>query len=82
MAKQAQFSEKDAAFIMKQILSAIEYCHNNKVVHRDLKPENCVFTGSQINSAIKVIDFGRSRMLAPTEQITDKAGSVRSTICL
>lgn len=35
-----RFNEKDAAVIMKQVLSAIAYCHNKKVAHRDLKPEN------------------------------------------
>lgn len=28
------FSEKKAAITMKQILSAISYCHANKIVHR------------------------------------------------
>jgi len=29
-----QFTEKWAAATMKQILSAISYCHQNKIVHR------------------------------------------------
>jgi len=29
-----QFNEKWAAVTMKQILSAISYCHYNKIVHR------------------------------------------------
>ena len=28
------FSEKEAAKTMKQILSAVNYCHKNKIVHR------------------------------------------------
>ena len=32
------FSEKKVSEIMKQIMSAVLYLHNNRVVHRDLKP--------------------------------------------
>lgn len=34
------YSERDAAAIMKQLLSGVAYCHSKKIVHRDLKPEN------------------------------------------
>ena len=35
-----KFTEKDAAILMKQVLSCDNYCHKNNIVHRDLKPEN------------------------------------------
>ena len=54
------FNENIAAKIMKQLFSAIAYCHVKKVVHRDLKPENMLLM--EPNSFdIKVIDFGLSR---------------------
>lgn len=37
------YSEKDAALIFRQMLSAIQYCHENGVTHRDIKLENFLF---------------------------------------
>lgn len=55
------YTEKEAADIFKQIMSAICYCHAQKICHRDLKPENILFTSNERNSSIKVIDFGLSK---------------------
>lgn len=38
--EKGSFSEKEASYVMKQILGAIVYAHNHNIVHRDLKPEN------------------------------------------
>ena len=54
------FSEKEAALIFKQIITALNYCHNQGICHRDLKMENVLFSTPQENSAIKLIDFGLS----------------------
>jgi calcium-dependent protein kinase len=54
-----KFEEKDAANIIKQLLSAIAYCHNQRVCHRDLKPENVLIDNKDKNT-IKLIDFGTS----------------------
>ena len=32
------FSDEEASILMKNILEAVNYLHNNNVVHRDLKP--------------------------------------------
>jgi calcium-dependent protein kinase len=45
--------------IVKQVLSAVQYCHQKNIVHRDLKPEN-ILMDTKNNNAIKVIDFGTS----------------------
>jgi len=45
---------------MKQILSAVNYCHSMNIVHRDLKPENLLLESDQ-GFNLKVIDFGTSR---------------------
>jgi serine/threonine protein kinase len=56
------YSEADAAFLIKQIVTTIEYVHSKNVVHRDLKPENLLFEkkGSKV---LKLIDFGIAAMI-------------------
>ena len=57
------YSEKDAANIIQQVMSCIQYCHNHNICHRDLKPENLLYLnpGSERDNRIKVIDFGLSQ---------------------
>ena len=55
------FSEKEAAYIFKQIISAINYCHAQGIVHRDLKMENVLFLEKGDNLDVKIIDFGLSQ---------------------
>lgn len=92
MSKQKVFTDLMASNIMKQILSAVEYCHHNKIVHRynlrivfklirDMKPENVVFDTNDLDGTLKIIDFGRSKVLEPKMNITDKAGSVKKVSC-
>jgi calcium-dependent protein kinase len=69
--------EGKAAKILGQILSAMDTCHRKNIVHRDLKPENILFEGSSVESTVKVIDFGRSKLLMPKQKIVEKAGSVK-----
>ena len=71
------YSEKDAAEIMRQVMSAIQYCHNNGICHRDLKPENLLFLKKEDekNNPLKIIDFGLSRKTLNAEKFTTKVGT-------
>jgi len=70
------YSEKEAAIIFKQVMSAIEYCHNNGICHRDLKPENLLYLnpGSEENNPIRVIDFGLSQIFTQ-QKLKTKVGT-------
>ena len=55
-----------------QIVGAVEFCHNRKVVHRDLKAENLLLDA---NMNIKIADFGFSNYFAPDGHLTTWCGS-------
>ncbi len=41
--------------IVKQLCSALEYAHGERVIHRDLKPANIILDS---NERVKLADFG------------------------
>lgn len=52
------YSEKDAAFIFKQIMNVVRVCHSVGVMHRDLKPKNFMLANKNGRPVVKAIDFG------------------------
>uniref|UniRef100_A0AAY4BJQ0 Protein kinase domain-containing protein n=1 Tax=Denticeps clupeoides TaxID=299321 RepID=A0AAY4BJQ0_9TELE len=56
------YSEKDASLVIRQVLEAVNYLHENGIVHRDLKPENLLYFSHDENSKIMISDFGLSKM--------------------
>ncbi len=68
-------TEATAGRVMKQILSALAYCHANNVVHRDLKPENVLMDKDEGDATVKIIDFGTAQIFDPHQQMTAKSGT-------
>jgi len=65
-------SEKRARRIMKQVLHAVEHCHERDVVHRDLKPENILLDQ---NYNVKLTDFGFAKLVKPGERLYEVCGT-------
>merc|ERR1719230_1365194 len=70
-----KFTENDAAMLMKQVLSCINYCHKNHIVHRDLKPENILLEQNKEFDQIKIIDFGTSLVFDEKKKLDEKLGT-------
>ena len=75
IASEEYFSERDAANITKQVLSAINYCHSRNIVHRDLKPENLLLDTGGENPRVTIIDFGTSGVFDPEKRMSQKFGT-------
>ncbi|KAJ3265434.1 MAP/microtubule affinity-regulating kinase 3 [Chytriomyces hyalinus] len=67
-----RMKEKEARRHFRQIISAIEYCHDLHVIHRDLKAENLLLDASM---NIKIADFGFSNQFNPGECLNTWCGS-------
>eukprot|EP01055_Gregarina_sp_Pseudo9_P001360 Gregarina_sp_Pseudo_9__1359@NODE_190_length_3691_cov_19_524918_g175_i0_p1_GENE_NODE_190_length_3691_cov_19_524918_g175_i0NODE_190_length_3691_cov_19_524918_g175_i0_p1_ORF_typecomplete_len836_score178_33Pkinase/PF00069_25/9_1e74Pkinase_Tyr/PF07714_17/3_4e43Pkinase_Tyr/PF07714_17/3_5e03EFhand_7/PF13499_6/5_9e12EFhand_7/PF13499_6/6_3e10EFhand_1/PF00036_32/0_00049EFhand_1/PF00036_32/0_0024EFhand_1/PF00036_32/0_00058EFhand_1/PF00036_32/0_0077EFhand_6/PF13405_6/1_1e05EFhand_6/PF13405_6/0_14EFhand_6/PF len=76
LTEEGPLPEPVAAFLMKQILSALAYCHSRGVVHRDLKPENFLFLDKDIRSPLKLVDFGLAKRITPTTMMSSAVGTI------
>ena len=58
------FTEREASYILYQVLLAIRYCHKMRIVHRDIKPENILIVGKESSGLlnVKLIDFGTAKI--------------------
>ncbi|TNV84969.1 hypothetical protein FGO68_gene14326 [Halteria grandinella] len=69
----SKFSEELRHVVVTQMLHALNYMHQNKIVHRDIKSDNVVYSdscpGTQMDPSkleIKLIDFGFSKVSTTT----------------
>jgi len=70
--KQDKLDESTAAFVFRQIASALEYCHSFGVAHRDLKPENVLIDEFP---KIKISDFGLCGYISEKQLMKTFCGS-------
>ncbi|KAG0483992.1 hypothetical protein HPP92_012076 [Vanilla planifolia] len=70
--EKGRLQENEARRFFQQIISGVEYCHQNMVVHRDLKPENLLLD-SKLN--IKIVDFGLSNVMLDGHFLKTSCGS-------
>jgi calcium-dependent protein kinase len=73
------FNEKLSAHVMKQLISAVQFCHANGIIHRDLKPENILIESQEEAKkeyfTIKVIDFGTSDKIRKNKLMEKQIGT-------
>jgi len=68
LCKKSSFSELEASFVIRDVVSAIGHLHSIGVVHRDLKPENLIYLNEDLKSPVKLTDFGLAKFRGAGEQ--------------
>ena len=78
------FPEEIVQYLMRQIMDAICYLHDKKILHRDLKSDNILINyddendrikNNIIKGTVKIIDFGFARYLKKEELAYSALGS-------
>lgn len=69
------FSEPQAAYLVKQVLSGVAYLHSKGIVHRDLKLENLLLHGELPKAVVKIADFGLSKVFSSNATLSTVCGS-------
>jgi serine/threonine protein kinase len=70
------FTESDAKNIIREVLSAVKYLHEQGIAHRDIKPENIMFTKSGETQSLKLVDFGFAQTLKDEAAYQTPAGTL------
>ena len=52
------YSEREAAAVVRQVSLALQHLHSSGIVHRDLKPENLLLVSHDAYADVKLADFG------------------------
>eukprot|EP00873_Tetraselmis_striata_P042254 jgi/Tetstr1/462518/TSEL_007507.t1 len=75
-----QYTERKAAQLFIQILSAVAHMHSKGYIHRDVKPENVIFVNSPSADeshpcVVKLIDLGMATIYDPQRPIRQAMGT-------
>jgi len=80
--ERGNYSEQDAANIIRQIVEGVAYLHSNGICHRDLKPENLLCSGIEEKDSagfnpfrVIIADFGLSKEFDGGEALETSCGT-------
>lgn len=73
--EKGQYSEKQAAAMVRNMVMIVKDLHSRGVMHRDLKLENFLLANKEEGSPLKVIDFGLSTFFTPGQRFAKIVGS-------
>jgi len=68
--------EPKAAALVHKMSAACYYLHSYGICHRDLKPENILMTDATDDADIRLLDFGLSKIIGPSETCNEPYGTL------
>ncbi len=71
-----RLAEQQACQIIHKLCTSIYYIHSYGIAHRDLKPENILMTDNTDNADIRLLDFGLSKIIGPTQTCNEPYGTL------
>lgn len=71
-----RLAEPRAASIIHKLSAACYYLHSYGIAHRDLKPENILMTDNTDEADMRMLDFGLSKIIGPSEFCTEPFGTL------
>ena len=67
------YDETKGLIIAKRLITAVEYCHYNRIAIRDLRPENMLLVNGS-DTEVKLSDFGRAKIVLQPNSLTTVCG--------
>lgn len=77
-----RLQESKAASLIHKLCTAVYYLHSYGIAHRDLKPENILMTDNTDDADIRLLDFGLSKIIGPTDFCTEPFGTLVSNLLI
>ena len=71
-----KLAEERAKQIIYQLMLGVKYLHSFGIVHRDIKLENIMMTEGTERGCPKLVDFGLSKIIGPSETATEPFGTL------
>jgi eukaryotic-like serine/threonine-protein kinase len=68
-----RYTLEQSVRMMRDLLAALEYAHQHKIIHRDIKPANLLI---EANGRVKLTDFGVARIQDSGEVTRTQGGMV------